>query len=380
MKIPITKPTIGDTEEAEVLDALRSSWVSMGPKVKEFEDLIAKYVGAKHGVATSSCTTALHLALILKGIKEFDEVIVPSYTFVASANSILYTGATPVFVDIDPMTYNIDATKIEPAITKNTKGIMVVHQVGLSADMDVIEEIAKKHNLWIIEDAACALGAEYKGKRIGSISDMTCFSFHPRKAITTGDGGMVTTNDDELARKLRVLRSHGADVSDLARHSSDKIIFEDYPVLGYNYRMTDLQGALGIAQFQRLDSFIAMRRKLAARYSKAFDNHPDIMPPVEPDYAKHVYQSYMITLGQDVYMHRTDIMSDLLDMGVAVRRGIPSIHRLSFYRKQVGTTKLPNSEYASDAALMIPLYPLMTDEEQDFVIDSIKKVVDKYKR
>lgn len=378
--IPITKPTFGDSEEKMVLESIRSGWVSMGPKVKEFEGKAAKYVNSKYAVAASSCTTALHLALVLKGAGEGDEVIVPSYSFIASANCIVYTRAKPVFVDIDPNTYNIDPSKIRSVISKKTKGILAVHQVGLSADMDEIHKIAKENNLWVIEDAACALGAEYKGKKIGSISELTCFSLHPRKAITTGDGGLITTNSKNHDSMARILRSHGADISDLARHKSKKILFEDYPVLGYNYRMTDLQGALGLAQFERLEGFITKRRELAKKYDQAFKDDPDVSIPFEPEYAKHVYQSYMITLSKRLYKFRTKIIEDMLEKGVALRRGIPSIHKTAFYKKDFGEVNLPNTEYASQAALMIPLYPTMKDEEQSFVIKALTETLNTYRK
>ena len=245
-------------EEKAVLEVLRSGWVSQGPRVAEFERQFARYVGAPYAVAVSSCTAALHLALLVSGVRPGDEVLCPSLSFIATANAIVHTGALPVFVDIDQTTYNIDPNCIENAITPRTRAILAVHQIGLPAPLAEISEIAARHGLLVIEDAACAIGAEYKGCRVGlPHTSMACFSFHPRKILTTGEGGMITTADEELANRLRRLRQHAMTVSDLARHSSEKVLTESYEEVGYNYRMTDLQAAVGMVQLRRLDEMIA---------------------------------------------------------------------------------------------------------------------------
>src|SRR5206468_2117917 len=245
MKIPITKPALGEDEARAPFESIRSGWVTQGPKVAEFEKAVASYVGAKHGIATTSCTTGLHLALVAAGIGEGDEVIVPSFTFIASANAILYTGAKAVFCEVDPRTFNVDPNDVENRITKKTKAIMPIDQIGLGCDIDAINAIAKKHGLDVDEDAAPAIGEDYKGRKVGSNAHQTVFSFHPRKVITTGEGGMITTDDDALADKARKLRAHAMSVSDLDRHKADRPIIEEYHELGFNYRMTDIQASIG---------------------------------------------------------------------------------------------------------------------------------------
>src|SRR5665213_3344836 len=293
--IPLSRPEFGDAEAHAVADVLKSGWVSQGPKVAEFESLIAARVGAAHGVATTSCTTALHLALVASGIGPGDEVICPSYSFIASANAVLYAGATPVFADIEGDTWNIDPADIATRVTPRTKAILAVHQVGLAADLDALRRAAPER-VAIVEDAACAIGSLYKGQPIGSHGNIACLSFHPRKTISLGEGGMVITNDARVADRVRRLRSHGASVSDLDRHRAQGLVFEEYRELGYNYRLTDIQAAIGIEQLKRLDDFLARRRAVASRYNTAFCTVEQIQTPVEPAYAQHAYQSYAIRL------------------------------------------------------------------------------------
>ena len=265
--IPITKPYLGEEEAQAAAEAIRTGWIAQGPLVARFEEAIAARLGVAHVVATSNCTTSLHVALLCSGVGPGDEVICPSFSFIATANAVLYTGARPVFVDIDPRTYNIDPAAIEAAITPRTKAIIPVDQIGLAADLDAVLEIAERYHLRVIEDAAPALGATYRGRPVGAISPVTCFSFHPRKSITTGEGGAIATNDADLAARARVLRSHGASVSDLARHSATSVIIEAYEELGYNYRMTDIQAAIGLEQLKKLDAILVRRRELAERYN-----------------------------------------------------------------------------------------------------------------
>jgi dTDP-4-amino-4,6-dideoxygalactose transaminase len=373
--IPVARPFIGREEETAVLEVLRSGWVSQGPKVAEFEKRFAEYVGAAHAIAVSSCTTALHMAFVAAEIKAGDEVLCPSLSFIASANSIRYVGATPIFVDVDPVTYNMDPSKIEAAITPKTKAILIVHQIGLPSDIDTIAAIAKRHNLIVIEDAACAIGSEYDGRRIGSPHTwMACFSFHPRKILTTGEGGMITTADEKIADRLRKMRQHAMSVSDLARHSSSQIVTESYPEVGYNYRMTDMQAALGLVQLQRLDEMIARRRQLAFRYSQALGGINWLLPPVEPVGYRHNFQSYMVRLTNNAPVTRDQLMQELLNRGISSRRGIMASHRERPYSEVRWTKELKETDSVADNCIVLPLYHTMTEEDQDYVIDSIREI------
>lgn len=370
--IPVARPSFGVEEEAAVLEVLRSGWVSQGPRVAEFERRFAEYVGAPHAVAVSSCTTALHLTLEVVGVQPGDEVLCPSLSFIATANAIRYARATPVFVDVDATTYNIDPARIEAAITPRTRAILVVHQIGLPAALDEIAETARRHNLLVVEDAACAIGAEYKGARIGApYSSMACFSFHPRKILTTGEGGMITTASEEAAARMKKLRQHAMGVSDLARHSASKVIVETYDEVGYNYRMTDLQAAVGLVQLQRLDGMLARRRALAARYTERFSALPWLATPAQPAGCLGNYQSYMVRFLDDAPIGRDQLMQGLLNRGIASRRGIMATHREAPYREGNWDARLPNTNLVTDTAMILPLYHTMSDEEQDFVIDSI---------
>ena len=277
--IPITIPYLGEEEERAAQAAIRSGWVTQGPKVAQFERAVADYCGTAEAVAVSSCTTALHLALLVLEVGPGDEVICPSMSFIATANSIRYTGATPVFADVDPRTYNLDPDAVEALITRRTKAILVVHQIGLPADIDRFLALAEKYGVKIVEDAACAIGSRYKGKPIGGHTEMACFSFHPRKVITTGEGGMITTNNVDYAKRLRLLRQHGMSVPDTVRHGAKRVIIEQYVCLGYNYRMTDIQAAIGIEQMKKLDWIVRRRRELASRYTEALSDHPWLRAP-----------------------------------------------------------------------------------------------------
>jgi dTDP-4-amino-4,6-dideoxygalactose transaminase len=373
MKIPITKPFIDEEEKKACFDTIASGWVSQGPKVSEFEDLISNYVDTKYGIATSSCTSALHVALLTMGIKPGDEVITPSFTFIATANSVLHAGAKPVFVDIDEKTYNIDSEKIEEKITEKTKLIMPVHQVGLPADMDIINKIAKKNNLNVLEDAACAIGSKYKGRLIGSINT-SCFSFHPRKSITTGEGGMIVTNDKQIEKLARILRSHGASISDLERHKSDKIIFEEYSHLGYNYRMTDIQASIGIKQFNKLDFILKRRKELAKRYDDLLKYIDSVIVPFVPSDCEHNYQSYMIRINSEK-ISRNELIQKMLEKGIATSKGVMAIHKSPYYTKRFGNVHLPITEKVTDSTIIIPLFTEMTEEQQDYVIDNLKIIL-----
>jgi perosamine synthetase len=371
-QIPVAKPYVGREEEQAVAEVLRSGWLSQGPRVAEFEKAFSAYVGAPHSIAVSSCTTALHLAVLALGIGSGEEVICPSFSFIATANSIVHAGATPVFVDIDPNSYNLHPGKLEQAITPRTRAIMVVHQVGLPAALDEILAIAEKHGLAVIEDAACAIGSEYHGKRIGSPRGrLACFSFHPRKILTTGEGGMITTADPDLAARLRGLRQHAMSVSDVARHNSNRVVFEQYTEVGYNFRMTDLQAAVGLVQLSRMDLMLTRRRQLASLYSERLRAVPWLTTPQVPENHLHNFQSYVVRVLHNSPVSRDQLMQDLLDRGVVTRRGIMAIHREAPFQSAQWDALLPETNAATDNTIVLPLFHQMTDAEQDHVIESI---------
>jgi dTDP-4-amino-4,6-dideoxygalactose transaminase len=369
MQVPFAKPTLRGDEGQAVADVIASGWVSQGPKVQAFEEAFAERVGAAAAVAVSNCTTALSLALYVAGVGPGDEVIVPSLSFVATANAVWTLGATPVFADIDPMTYNLDPAAAERAITPATKAIMPVHQVGLPADMDAFLALAERHGLQLVEDAACAIGARYKGQPIGSLGPSTCFSLHPRKVITTGEGGMITTQDVAAAERMRKLRQHAMDLSDLARHNASGVVFEGYPERGFNYRMTDMQAALGLCQLDALDCILAARERLAARYDAAFAAVPYLETPYTPEYAQRTWQSYCLRVLPGSPAGRTELMEILLAEGVPTRRGVMAIHHEGAYPDVVAD--LAHTDAAAADVLMLPLFGHLADAEQDHVIDRV---------
>jgi perosamine synthetase len=367
--IPLSRPEFGDAEARAVADVLKSGWVSQGPKVAEFEALVAARVGAAHGIATTSCTTALHLALVASGVGPGDEVICPSYSFIASANAVLYAGATPVFADIEADTWNLDPADVGGRVTAKTRAVLAVHQVGLAADLDRLKASVPA-GVPIVEDAACAIGSLYKGRPVGSSGNVSCLSFHPRKTISLGEGGMVLTDDQRLADHCRRLRSHGASVSDLDRHRAQGLVYEEYRELGYNYRMTDIQAAIGIEQLKQLDGLLARRRAVAMRYNSAFGNVDQLQTPTEPSYATHAYQSYAIRLRPGCRMGRDGMMRELTAGGISCRRGIPPIHLEPLYRDYGGAT-LPVTEAIAADSLFIPMYASLTEPDQARVIEHV---------
>ena len=369
--IPITIPYLGDEEQQAVGLVLESGWLTQGPRVAEFERVVADYCGAAHAVAVSSCTAALHLALLALDIGPGDEVICPSMSFIATANAIRYTGATPVFADVDPATYNITADTIRAVVTPRTKAILVVHQIGLPADLDPIHALADRFGLQVVEDAACAIGSRYKGRRIGSHGQMVCFSFHPRKVISTGEGGMILTPNPEHAARMRLLRQHGMSVTDAVRHDARQVIVERYVCLGYNYRMTDMQAAIGIEQMKRLDWICRRRRQLAHGYTQALDDHPWLRAPHVPAYAEPNFQSYAVQLADNAPISRDELMQQLLDQRIATRRGIMLAHRESPYAGSVQPGQLTASERASDRSVLLPLFPQMAEQQQAAVIEAL---------
>jgi perosamine synthetase len=369
--IPITKPYFGPEEAQAARHAVESGWVSQGPRVSEFERVVADYCGTAEAVAVSNCTAALHLALLVLGVGPTDEVICPSMSFIATANSIRHASAMPVFADVDPQTYNLDPDAAEAAITPRTKAIMVVHQIGLPVDIDRFLAIGEKHGVKIMEDAACAIGSRYKGKPVGGHSELACFSFHPRKVISTGEGGMITTNNREYAKKLRLLRQHGMSVSDTVRHAAKQVITEEYVCVGYNYRMTDIQAAVGVEQMKRLEWIVRRRRELAMRYTSSLEYHPWLRPPHVPEYAESNFQSYAAHLTDDAPLSRDDLMQRLLDAGISTRRGIMLSHTEPAYGSHPQFMPLVHSEHASARSILLPLYPQMTSAEQDQVLAAL---------
>lgn len=376
--IPIAVPLLGIEEEQAAAAAIRSGWVTQGPKVAEFERAVADFCEAEHAVATSNCTTALHLAMVVAGVGPGDEVICPSMSFIATCNAIRYVGATPVFADVDAATYNLDPDATAAAITPRTKAVLVVHQIGMPVDLDRFRELTTRHNLHLIEDAACAIGSRYRGRPIGAGGDLACYSFHPRKVITTGEGGMITTNNADYANRLRLLRQHGMSVSDTARHKSKQVVIEQYEVLGYNYRMTDIQAAMGIEQMKRLPGIIARRQELAEWYTDHLAGHPWLTPPHVPAYAEPNFQSYAVQLAENAPLSRDELMQELLDRGIATRRGIMLSHTEPA-TADLNPPALPASERASHRSVLLPLYPQMTDEEHSEVTRALDELAAKHR-
>lgn len=385
MKIPITKPFIGEEERKAILEPLETGWIVQGPKVAEFEKRFSEFTDVKYAIATTSCTTALHLSLVALGIGPGDEVILPSFTFVATANAIEYSGAKPVFCDINLRTFNIDTNEIESKITQKTKAVIPVHLFGLSADMKPIMEIAQERHLRIIEDAACGFGSTYFGKHVGSFGDTGCFSFHPRKAITTGEGGMIVTEDEGLMMTFKSLRDHGASKSDLIRHVDlGGSLLPEFNQLGYNYRLTDIQGALGAAQMKNASKIIAARIARAQRYHQSLGEEEWLKTPGCPVGYVHSYQSYVGLLKlskktsvQEILLlnqKRNQMMEQLGSKGIAVRQGTHAVHTLGYYREKyhLEPRDCMNSFIAEQLSITLPLYVQMTDEEQDFVLKELK--------
>ena len=383
LSIPIARTSLTPEEIQSVLGPLESGWLVQGPQVKSFEGKWCHFTGAPRSLAVSSCTTGMHLAVAALDLGPGEEVILPAFTWISTANVIEHQGATPVFCDIDPVTFNIDVNQIEGLITENTVGILPVHLFGLAADMDPIMAIAKKHGLWVVEDAACGFGATYGGQHVGHFGNAGAFSFHPRKAITTGEGGMVTTGDETLATKIQQLRDHGAVLSDHQRHLGPKpYLLSDHIHAGYNQRMTDLQGALGSSQMDRAEAIIIERRDLAARFETAFAGLDWLRTPVAPKGFGHGYQSYPCMFRPDditpssvetINAERNTWMEELQARGVSTRPATHAVHMLTFYKKKYGltSTDFPMAYAANHCSISLPLFHGMKDEEVEYVIDAV---------
>lgn len=375
--IQISTPSVGDDEWNATRESFHSGWLTQGPKVSAFEQAFAKRHKIDHALAVTSCTTGLHLALTALGVKEGDEVIVPAFTWVSTANVVLYCGATPVFVDVTPDTFNINLDQITEKITDKTKAIIPVHLFGRCVDFDRLKQIIPDH-VAIIEDGACAAGADWKGEPAGSLGDAGVFSFHPRKSITTGEGGMVTTNNEKLGELMNCLRNHGASISEEQRHNGpEPYLLPDFNLLGFNYRMTDLQGSVGLTQLTKLDSFINERRKAANYYRSELADVDWLILPQEEKGCTHAYQAFVTIVDPETApMPRNEIMKILQANGIATRPGTHAVHMLGYYADKYGIKPedYPAAQFCNDHSMAIPLHNQMSDEDYDYIVQIIKSI------
>jgi dTDP-4-amino-4,6-dideoxygalactose transaminase len=373
----LTEPSFDEAEIEMLRSCLASKWVTQGPLTERFENLIAKRHGVKYALACTSCTAALHLATLALKLGPGDEVIVPAFTWVTSAHSAEYVGARSIFVDIDLTTFNIDPQALEAAITPRTKAIVAVHLFGLAAPMDEINAIAKKHDIAVIEDAACAIGTTYKGTPVGGIGDVGCFSFHPRKAVTTGEGGAVTSNRDDIAAIVRSQRNHGATgLPDPSLEAHGPWTMSTFNDLGFNLRLSDIQAAVGVAQMAKLDRLLAERRRLGRRYTELLATVNSIAKPTSGDIEGHTYQSYVIRILEGGRKHRNDVMATLAAQQIQTRPGTHAVHRLGYYKNKYGLRpeQFPNAALAEDTTITLPICPNMTEDDQCKVVNVINQV------
>ena len=369
--IPVARPLLGTEEAAAAASVISSGWVAQGPRVAEFETAFATATGTGHAVALSSCTAALHLAMITAGVRDGDEVIVPSMSFIATANAPRYVGARPVFADVDPDTLNLTPGTVEPLLTDRTRAVILVDQAGVPADLDAMRALCDPRGITVIEDAACAAGSTYRGRPVGAGAAIATFSFHPRKLLTTGEGGMITTSDPELAARLRRLREHGMDVSAAARHLESQPVIEHYTELGYNYRMTDIQAAIGLVQLGRLADVVNWRRQLAQRYQRLLSQIPGLRTIADPGYGTTNFQSFWVALPPEFPVTRNELLRLLANSGISARRGIMAAHMESAYAGLAGGADLPVTERMTAASLILPLFHELTEDEQDRVVGVI---------
>ena len=373
--IPVMRPLLGDEEARAAAAAVASGWVAQGPRVAEFEKQFAARIGAEQGIAVSSCTAALHLCLVVLGIGPGDEVVVPSLSFIATANAARYVGATPVFADVEAETGNLSVETIESVLSPRTRAVLLVHQAGVPADRDAIKALLDPHDVPLVEDAACAAGSTYSGRPVGTEALLAAWSFHPRKLLTTGEGGMITTSHAEWATRLRRLREHGMDVSASDRHSTRQPVLESYLETGFNYRMTDIQAAVGLVQLQRLNDIVARRRQLAARYQRLLSDVPGLVTVRDPSYGSTNYQSFWIVLQEGCPVNRNTVLQRLAEQGVSARRGIMAAHREPAYAGHPNV-ELPVTEWLTDSSLILPLFHDMTEQDQDRVVTCLRAAME----
>jgi perosamine synthetase len=369
--IPVIRPVLGPQEAAAAAEAIMSGWIAQGPRVGEFEAAFAAATGTGHAIAVSSCTAALHLAMIAAGVCPGDDVIAPSMSFIATANAARYVGANVVFADVEPDTLNITPETVAPLLTDRTRAVILVDQAGVPADLEAMRELCDPRGIAVVEDAACAAGSTYRGRPAGAGAALATFSFHPRKLLTTGEGGMITTPDADVAARLRRLREHGMNVSAAARHTERRIVIESYDEVGFNYRMTDIQAAIGLVQLGRLGAIIDRRRELAQRYQRLLSQIPDLRTISDPAYGSTNFQSFWVALPADFPVARNHLLQMLADAGISARRGIMAAHLEPAYAGLARGVQLPVTVQLSASTLIIPLFHELTPDEQDRVVDVI---------
>jgi dTDP-4-amino-4,6-dideoxygalactose transaminase len=375
-RINVMLPYLGEEEIAAVTEVIESGWVAQGPRVAAFETAFAKAQQADFAVATSSCTAALHLALIVAGVGEGDDVVVPSFSFIATANAPVYVGARPIFADIDAVTGNLTAENILAVLTPATKAVIVVDQGGVPIDLTSIRAVCDPRGITVVEDAACAAGSTYHERPVGATAELTAWSFHPRKIITTGEGGMITTTRQDWADRARWLREHAMSLSAADRHGKVLAPAESYLEIGYNYRMTDLQAAIGLVQLERLPEIVARRRQLAETYTKHIREIPELRTVVDPPWGSCNFQSYWVEVTADSHQSRDDLLIGLAEAGISARRGIMSAHRQPLYASTVPAASLPMTERLTDNTLILPLFHQMTESDQSRVLDVLATRLD----